>query len=180
MPGGIRQDVMRAVHFHSIGAIVGTAAIAGALWLAPAAGLAQRAADDGPFSAMAGNWSGNGTITLSDNTRERIRCRASYKPDAAGETMALDLRCASDSYKFDLQSNIRYAAGKISGIWSEASRNAAGAIFGTASGGQIEARAEGQTFAALLSLTTRGNRQAVSIRSPGSALSEAAITLSKN
>jgi hypothetical protein len=154
-------------------------AIAVALWLASFASHAQ-SSDDSPFTAMAGNWSGSGTITLSDDTRERIRCRASYKPDSAGANMALDLRCASDSYKFELQSQVAYSDGKISGNWNEATRNAAGAIIGSARGNQIEARAEGQTFAALLSLNTRGNRQIVSIRSPGSKLTEAAITLSRN
>ena len=33
----------------------------------------------GPFAGMAGNWSGGGTVTLDDGSRERIRCRATYQ-----------------------------------------------------------------------------------------------------
>ena len=43
-------------------------------------------------------------------------------------------------------------------------RNASGTIEGRASGDHIEAAAGGNNFSANLSLTTRGNRQSVSIR----------------
>jgi hypothetical protein len=128
---------------------------------------------------MEGTWAGNGAVTFSDNSRERIRCRANYKPEASGANMTLDLRCASDSYKFELRSNVSYADGKVSGNWSEATRNAAGQLIGSGSGNKVDLRAEGQTFAALLSMVTRGDRQVVSIRSPGSTMSEVAITLNK-
>ena len=45
---------------------------------------AQRAAtvgaasDAGPFGELAGSWSGSGTIDLSKDRHEPIRCRASY------------------------------------------------------------------------------------------------------
>ena len=40
-------------------------------------------------------------------------------------------------------------------------------------------RAIGQTFAALLLITTRSDSQTVSIKSPGSQMQEVAITLAK-
>ena len=46
----------------------------------------------------------------------------------------------------------------------ESSRNASGTIEGRAAGDHVEAAARGQNFSANLSLTTRGNRQTVSIR----------------
>jgi len=147
-----------------------------ALFALSAASFAQ---DGSPLSLMAGSWSGSGTITLSDGNRERLRCRSNYRPDASGSTMQLSLSCASDSYKFDLSSNVQYNNGQISGNWSEASRNAAGTLTGSARGGQVEARAEGQTFAAFINLNTRGNRQNVSIRSPGSTMQEVAISMSR-
>jgi hypothetical protein len=139
------------------------------------------AAQDGgsPLTLMSGAWNGGGTITLSDGNRERIRCRSSYRPDSSGATMSLSLSCASDSYKFDLSGNVQYSNGQISGDWSEASRNAAGRLSGTARGGQIEARVEGQTFAAFINLNTRGNQQNVSIRAPGSSMQEVAISMSR-
>ena len=38
----------------------------------------------GPFGAMAGSWAGGGTLTLSDGSAERLRCRASYDVGGAG------------------------------------------------------------------------------------------------
>jgi len=150
------------------------------LIVAVALTTAAYAQDGGsPLTQMAGAWSGNGTITLSDGNRERIRCRSNYQPDASGTNMRLTLSCASDSYKFDLLGNVQYSNGQISGDWNEASRNAAGRISGTARGGQIEARVEGQTFAAFINLNTRGNQQNVSIRSPGSSMQEVAISMSR-
>ncbi len=139
---------------------------------------AQRA--DNPLARLVGSWSGNGTITMNDGTRERIRCRASYKADGAGGADTdIDLRCASDSYKFELSAQVVYRDGQISGNWNESTRGVAGNISGTAKPGRIDVRAVGQTFAALLTITTRSDSQAVSIRSPGSTMQEVAITLAR-
>ena len=136
-------------------------------------------AGSSPLTIMGGAWNGTGTITLSDGNRERIRCRSNYQPDGSGSTMRLSLSCASDSYKFDLLGNVQYSNGQISGDWNEASRNAAGRISGTARGGQIEARVEGQTFAAFININTRSDKQNVSIRAPGSNMQEVAISMSR-
>ena len=159
------------------GLLVGVAALV----LTMGALSASNAQDGGtPLTLMAGAWTGAGTITLSDGTRERLRCRSNYQPDSAGVTMQLSLTCASDSYKFELASQVNYANGRVSGNWNETSRNAAGNITGTANGGQIDARVDGQTFAAFVSITTRGDRQNVAIRSPGSTMQEVAIALNRS
>src|SRR5882672_491129 len=117
-----------------------------------------------PFRVLAGAWSGGGTISMSDGQQEPLRCRASYDVDESGAQLHLNLRCASASYNFDLASDVEYRGGEIYGDWSEAGRNASGTISGRADGGRIEASASGASFSAGLSLTTRGNRQTVSIR----------------
>jgi hypothetical protein len=99
--------------------------------------------------------------------QERLRCRASYNVAGRGDEVRLNLRCASDSYNFDLTGDVEYHGGAISGQWTESSRNAAGTIEGRAAGDHVEAAARGQNFSADLSLTTRGNRQTVSIRPQG-------------
>jgi hypothetical protein len=120
-----------------------------------------------PFAGFDGLWSGTGTVALSDGSTEKIRCRASYKTDGAGLALQQTLRCASDSYQFDLSSNVRSEGDRIVGTWSEASRNINGNLQGTAGGGQIEVFVEAAGFAASLNVTTRGNRQSVSISSKG-------------
>ena len=142
-------------------------ASAGALMIALGLTFYPALAAVSPFRAMAGSWSGGGMLSTADGNQERLRCRASYDVAGRGDELSLNLRCASDSYNFDLASNVEYREGAISGQWSEATRNASGTIEGRAAGDHIEAAARGQSFSADLSLTTRGNRQTISIRPQG-------------
>ncbi len=134
----------------------------------------------GPFSNMAGNWAGGGSFTIGNNAKESIRCRAQYRVGSTGATVNLELRCASDSYKFELQGNVRYQNGEVLGDWSERTRGTAGRVAGSIKGDQVNVRIEGQTFSALLFLTTRGDKQSISITAPvGREMSEASITLNR-
>jgi len=154
---------------------------AAAFAAALAFGTTASAQDSGPFSVLAGNWSGGGTLTIGNGANERIRCRGDYKVAHAGVTVRIELRCASDSYKFELQGNVRYQNGQVLGDWNERTRGAAGRVAGQIRGDSIDVRIEGQTFSALLSLVTRGDRQSISIKAPvGSEMSEANITLRRS
>jgi hypothetical protein len=133
------------------------------LMLTVSAGHAQSA----PFAGFSGAWAGNGTVTLSDGTTERIRCKADYKVNDSGLGLKQNLHCASDSYKFDLSSDVTSQGDRISGSWSEASRNIFGNLQGTAGGGQIQVFVEASGFAANLTLRTAGNKQTVQISSKG-------------
>ncbi len=148
--------------------------VAAVLLSAPGA----RAQAEDPLAALPGSWSGDGSIAMSNGTKERIRCSANYRP-AGPNTVDLQLSCNSDSYKFELQSQTTANGNAISGNWSERTRGVGGQLSGRASGNRLNLRAEGQTFSALLDVTTRGNTQAVSIRSPGSEMSEVKISLNK-
>ncbi len=122
---------------------------------------------EGPFAGFEGSWSGTGTVALSDGSKERIRCRATYRVGGGGNQLTQTLRCASDSYKFDLSADVASNGDRISGNWSEASRNINGNLQGKAGGGNIEVFVEAAGFAASISLTTRGNKQSVAISSKG-------------
>jgi autotransporter translocation and assembly factor TamB len=143
---------------------VKAAGIGAALMLSVSAGHAQSGS---PFAGFDGAWSGTGTVALSDGSIERIRCKASYKVDGTGKALKQSLQCASDSYKFDLSSDVVSNGERISGNWSEASRNVNGDLQGTAGGGQIEVFVQANGFAANLTLRTNGNRQTVQISSKG-------------
>jgi hypothetical protein len=155
----------------------GFAAVAAAA-LAAAPATAQRGGG-GPFESLAGSWSGNGTIRMASGASERIRCRAQYAVPDGGNSMQQDLRCASDSYRFDLRSDITSQGGAISGRFLETSRNVGGAISGRASPGTIQARAEGAGFSASLAVSTRGNQQSVTIQAPAAEVQEVSITMRK-
>ena len=141
------------------------------------AGAAQ--AESGPFAALNGTWSGGGTITTASGTQDQLRCRATYTPGQGGEQLRLNIRCASDNYNFDLRSDVTSRNGRISGEWSEASRNASGTVTGRATGERVQAHARGDAFSADLSLTTRGNRQSVAIRPQGTEVQQVSLALSR-
>jgi hypothetical protein len=126
---------------------------------------ASHAQSGGPFAGFDGSWSGTGTVALSDGTTERIRCKASYK--VAGVNLKQNLQCASDSYKFMLSSDVTSQGDRITGNWSETSRNVNGELQGTAGGGQIDVFVQAAGFAASINLRTNGSKQVVQISSKG-------------
>src|SRR6478736_2693175 len=146
------------------GQAVKSAAVDAALMLSMSARHAQSSS---PFAGFDGAWAGTGTVALSDGTTERIRCKADYKVNGSGLNLKQNLHCASDSYKFDLSSDVTSQGERISGNWSEASRNIFGNLQGTAGGGQINVFVEANGFSANLTLRTNGNKQTVQISSKG-------------
>jgi hypothetical protein len=157
------------------GRAIRAAGVGAALLLSVSAGHAQSS----PFAGFSGTWSGNGKVSLSDGSSERLRCRATYTVDGSGRALRQTLRCASDSYKFDLSSNVTSDGNNISGSWSEASRNIVGNLRGTAGGGQINVSVEAVGFSAHLTLRTNGNKQTVQISSPGD-IRDVSITMVKS
>jgi hypothetical protein len=136
-------------------------------------------AQSGPFAGMAGVWSGGGTVTLDDGSTERIRCRATYAVGAGGNGLNQSLTCASDSYRFNLSSNVVAEGGALSGTWGESSRGINGNLEGRGSNGNFQVVASAPGFTASITLTTRGNRQSVVIKSE-SVFRSASISLSRS
>lgn len=146
-----------------IGHAVKAGAVVAALVLSTSAGHAQAR----PFAGLDGAWSGSGTVSLSDGSSERLRCKADYKVASTGLALKQTLRCASDSYKFDLSSDVTSQGDRVSGQWSETNRNIFGSVQGTAAGGKIDVMVEAPGFTANLTLRTTGNKQTVQISSKG-------------
>jgi hypothetical protein len=129
------------------------------IWLLVGGGAFAQA----PFDRLAGQWTGSGTIDMANGAHERIKCRASYDvPDH--RQLQLNIRCASESYNFDLRASAVYSGGAISGNWGESTRMVAGTISGRADGDRIQVVARAASFAASLTLVTHGGRQSVAIR----------------
>lgn len=150
-----------------------------ALW--PSAYGGAHAQGSAPFQKLAGQWSGNGTIDLSNGAHEPIRCRAAYDVLEQQNSLQLNIRCAGASYNFDLRASAKHAAGAISGSWSESTRDVAGTISGKADGDRFAVLAKGPSFSANLTLTTRGDRQSVVIQSQEAqtAVKRASISLQR-
>ena len=164
------QSLLRspAIRMFGIGGLVAGVMLASSL------GEAQRG---GPFTDLAGTWSGGGTITINTGARERIRCRVTYAVSNGGHNVQQSLRCASDSYRVDLTATVAHRGGSLSGTFSETSRGLGGKLSGRVSGSRITALAEGSGFSATLTVSTSGDRQSVSISSPGSEVSDVSISL---
>lgn len=158
---------------HSILAATAAAALLGLVAL-PGTGSASGS----PFTGLSGFWFGGGVITMASGARERIRCRARYDVDGDGSSLDLTLRCASDSFKFELQSNVAHINGAVSGTWAEITRHVGGQIDGSARGNRIQVRVSG-TISALLAMKTSANHQSILIEAPGSEMSSVAISLKR-
>jgi hypothetical protein len=150
------------------------AAAAVALAAAPAA-FAQRG--DG-LAQFAGSWIGQGTISTTSGS-ERIRCRVNYSL-AGANTLHQDLRCASDSYNFQVAADIVDQGGAISGTWTEVTRGVSGNVSGRMGGGSIQVAVSGPAFSAGLSISTSGNRQSVSIRPSAGDIRDVSVSLMKS
>jgi hypothetical protein len=136
-------------------------------------------AQSGAFTGLAGVWSGTGTVTLGDGSTEKIRCKATYAVGENGMGLNQNLLCASDSYKFNLSSNVIASnTGSLSGTWNEAGNNISGNLEGRGSKGSYEIVAISPGFTANISLTTHGNKQSVVIKAE-SQFKGASITLSR-
>jgi hypothetical protein len=136
--------------------------IAAAILLGASVSISPGHAQSGPFAGMAGSWHGGGTVSLDDGSTERIRCRATYA--VSGPSMDLTLTCASDAYKFNLQGSVVSEGGAISGTWSESSRGVSGTLQGRGGGGSFQVLASSGGFNANIALSTRGNKQSVTMR----------------
>lgn len=144
------------------------------------AGLPQvSAAAENPFSAMAGNWNGNGVVTYSSGTKERLRCKVKYDINAS-DSIQQQLRCASDSYKFQINAYYHYTDGKLSGHWDELSLQISGSISGNVSdSGDITGNLHGPGFLASVQVNTKGDQQSVAIAAEGQEIKQVAVSVKR-
>jgi hypothetical protein len=134
------------------------------------------AAPRGGFASMAGSWSGSGRVDSAGDS-ETIRCRAQYSVADGGTRIEQRLVCASASYQFNIECRATDDGGRISGTWSETTRNVSGALTGALEGGRLQAVVSSPIFKAGLSLVTRGGTQEVVITPQGNDVRQVSIHL---
>lgn len=146
----------------------------------PAFVPAPAAADTGPFAGLSGIWTGGGTLSLENGTKERLRCRAQYVITKEGSNLQQSLNCDSASYHFHVNAYVNYSGGSLSGNWTETTRNASGRISGKAGGGKIFVTVTaGSAFSAKMTMITTGNSQSVSIKPKGTDVTDVSVSVSK-
>jgi hypothetical protein len=136
-------------------------------------------AEAGPFDGLEGVWGGSGVVTYSSGTRERLRCRVQYV-NANVQELSQALRCASDSYNFQINAIYVHQNGTITGRWDEKYLDISGTISGSVSGGRIAGNLHGPGFLASVDVNTVGNEQTVTIASEGQEIQEVAVEVRKN
>jgi hypothetical protein len=129
------------------------------------------------FDSLAGSWSGSGSMKTKDGPRERVKCKVDYLVKNAGQSVKMNVRCASDAYKMDLNANIDQTGTALSGNWFESQYRQGGKVSGQNANGLIEAKVEGDTITALLTVRTKSNRQTFVMESPGAWISQVSIDL---
>ena len=131
------------------------------------------------LNSLAGSWSGTGSMEPSDGPRERVRCKIDYLVGNEGQSVKMDMRCASEAYKMQLSANIDQKGSVLSGNWFESQYRQGGQFSGQHVNGVIDAKIESATITALLTVHTEGDRQKLSFESPGAWVSEVSINLSR-
>jgi hypothetical protein len=154
------------------------AAFAGAVVLSSCAAMAQ--ATTGPFEKFDGGWRGSGRVSGADGKSERITCRAHYSIPPSGQALSQSLVCASDSYRFQVQSDVVVNGRDVEGQWQETTRNATGKLSGQVADGQFSGTVIGSGFTAEISIRVTGGKQAVNITPHGSDVARVDITLSRD
>jgi hypothetical protein len=129
------------------------------------------------FDSVAGSWSGGGSMKPSDGPRERVRCKVDYIVKNAGQSVKMNVRCASDAYKMDLSANIDENGTALSGNWFESQYRQGGKVSGQNVNGLIEAKVVSETITALLTVHTKGNHQTFVMEAPGMWVSQVSIDL---
>jgi len=132
-----------------------------------------------PFSGMGGAWTGAGRVTMKDGTSEPIKCKATYTVGNSGTELQQVLRCASDSYKFNVRSNIEADGDALAGQWTETTYNLVGSFTGKAKGSKIEGKVRGSGLQVGVALLTQGSSQRVRILSQGTEMREVNLNLKK-
>ena len=114
----------------------------------------------GVFERMSGQWTGEGTVRMTNGGSERIRCRATYRVHSGSSSLRQEMLRASDSYKFQVTSDPLQSAEKITGQWVEMTRNVSGSVTGQVTGNLIQARVQGEAFAASFAVSRIEDPQA--------------------
>ena len=145
----------------------------------PAQADPAEAGPAGPFGAFAGNFHGGGSVVGSDGHRERISCRARAGVGEGGRAMSQTITCASDSYRFNINSSVRAEGGAVSGSWSETTRGVSGSISGRVSDGTFSGRVDGGTFVASVALRASGHGLSMSLAPSGGDVARVEVSMSR-
>lgn len=132
-----------------------------------------------PIEAMAGYWSGTGSVALSGGKSERVKCSVTYKVSSSGSQIKQNMRCASTDYKIDAAADLRIQSGNVSGTWEEKTYSANGQVSGRVAGNSMNLTIKGEAFSAGMNLSTSDCKQTINITPKGLDVTRIQISLAK-
>ncbi len=145
--------------------------ITAAALLALSTGISEANPALSPYS---GSWSGNGTFATLSGARENLKCTASIP--LSGNTLKVNVRCASASGGINARSVIALNGSALTGTWEERTYNAEGTLRGTLLSNEISLTLNGP-FVGSMRLSVSGKTLKVSLSS--TKFGNASVTLAK-
>jgi len=131
-----------------------------------------------PIDGLAGYWSGNGSIALSNGKTERVKCQVFYKSE--GSQIRQTMRCASADYNINSSADLHVKGGQVSGTWEEKTYAAKGDVTGRYGGGSFALSIQGASFSAVMNVALSNCRQSLNITPQGLDITRVSITLAKD
>ena len=128
---------------------------------------------------LAGRWAGQGALETSSGTRETVKCIVVYEVKSGNTVINQNLRCASASYKIDAQTQMKVAAGQLSGTWAESSFGTSGTVSGQVRTGGFTIVVDGGLFSARMSVASGKSSQTLNILPVGLAVTKISIGLKR-
>jgi hypothetical protein len=143
---------------------------------APRPGPVQK---DAPFKELAGRWTGEGRIGMSEGKVESVKCRATYFVNEVGDGLKQNIRCASAGGKVEVKSDIVAKNGKLSGSWNELVYNLGGDMTGEVTQRGFRIVVRGGELTANMDVIVMNDRQIVEIQFVNSTLRGLTLILKK-
>ncbi len=123
-----------------------------------------RAVTASPFAPLLGRWIGAGMIGYKASPPEKIKCRATYLMTDTQDEMKQTIRCATSGGNVEIVSNVKEAAGKLSGHWKETIHNFEGDLTGDVTPKGYRVVIKSNDVAANMDIIIEGGKQAVEIQ----------------
>ena len=117
-----------------------------------------------PFAALAGRWTGEGRLGFKASPAENVKCRATYFINDAKDELKQTIRCATEGGSVEILSNIKDAAGKLTGHWKETTRNLEGDLTGEVTPKGFRITVQGADLTANMDIIVRDDKQVVEIQ----------------
>ena len=116
-----------------------------------------------PILSLAGRWAGSAILVPQSGPNETYSCVATYFPADGGSRLTQNLRCKSANYQFDGTTELKIAAGKITGRWQDKINNLDGIVNGTVKPDGFDIKLSGNFFDAKMTVGTAPCQQSISI-----------------